>query len=721
MMRLSSTSTETDYVPAMVPFNWEVEPGRPAVPNILDPPMLPLPPGKRPKDGFYLPFSRPAEFPPLHNEAGLKTSPKERTSFNLRYPGSSKKPFFTIQRPRKHSDMGRVEDRYLDGSFGHVSGHRIGSGITKRVLVEFQKRRSCLEGCWPSQGRKSSLTHKHHHTGRRLDSPNDSSKEEIRELSPTRTHSAATRSSTPSSASNHGHGRPRKPLGDRKQAQVKSQGIGSIRFMASMLMSLCPSDYGEHDEVEGVDTENEITDDKGDGFSVDPGKLTMPRARVSSPEACFFRDPLEGTVVDPATATVTSHEERTRAWVDLSTDMSKCKLSERLHKEPTSPSVQCENCGSMMLLQPRISPGTDDFTNKFDQRYAFSDRKGNVADAHCLSSTDASPDGEVRLRPTKESYSSSLSWTRRSHIRTEQHPIAMKSNEQEPEPRSSCGDSEISLVTNSSVDPEKINSARRSTSCDYGASSNAAPFLRRNSLQEKLELNQPPASRPNNSTPSRILLQNQAQVTEPMDLRIKDNLEGRSTSTVWLEALRSSPQWPNPTPKTSTHAGANDDSDDESDNDSDICSTVTSSEHETSRAVSLTGSLATPVLCKVKFPPPKLATWEISEKLLKSSSLLKSKQERQESHESPRSSFNMVEYQESTTLPSPQYDSEGADPATVVPAGGPSETTKPKSGVLSKVAQWESQAGVGSSGKSLPIYLTRRRGIIISTGKPVSR
>jgi len=133
-----------------------------------------------------------------------------------------------------------------------------------------------------------------------------------------------------------------------------------------------------------------------------------------------------------------------------------------------------------------------------------------------------------------------------------------------------------------------------------------------------------------------------------------------------------------------------------------------------------------------------------SEEVLKSSSLLQRKLERQQSHESPRSS--VVLDQTTTTVPSPStafeqtnatapivftcapdechvkspdHGSQGKNLA-VLPASGLSETSKSRSGEMRKEGQEESKAGVGSSGKSFPIYL-RRKGSTIITGKAIPR
>lgn len=633
MARLSSASTESDYVPAMVPFHWEAAPGRPALPEIVDAPSLPLPPGKRPKDGFYLPFSRPALSPNLHNEAGgINSSSRERRSLNLKLPSLSS----------RITSLGR-----------------------------------CL-----SHGRKGSSLH-NHHTGRRLAPIKDSREKEIREPYPTPNPSTASGSFISSSTS-HGHGRKRNSsgAGGRKQLQVPIS-----RVMASMLMSLCPA---ESDESEAVDAEDEIIDDCEDDFSFSE-PLTMPRARISSPDA-IFQPPQRGVAVDPTSPTVTPHDEWTRAWVDMSIDISR-------YEEPAITDLQCEHGGSSKLLQPRTSLGTDEFTYKLGQGYAAADHKGSVADAHSVRGIQASQKREVRPRPTTESCKSSLSWKPSNQIRKWQDPLAVleKSSEQEPVPWSSRGDSEYSVITSYSTDTPKVNAARRSTCCN--ATPTAEPsFFQRNSLEEQPELNRPPIL----SLP-RTVLQNKAQVTAPKDYRIKENLKEPSTSKVWLESLKSSSLWPHPAPKSSTRAATNGDSDDESDNGS-----TESSEYEFPRAV-LQTPCNTPTLSNF-VPPSKPVIWEISGNLLKSSSLLKYKQRQQQSHESPRSSFTVD--QESTALPSPN-DSKGADLAVVSP-GNLSETSKSNSVAMSKVTQWESNAGVGSSGKSLPIYLSRRNSITIT-------
>ena len=564
--RLSFASTESDYVPATVPFQWEAAPGRPAnLPQIMDAPPLPLPPGRRLKDG---PFSRPTQSSQFQDEAGgINLPSRERRSFNLKYPGSSKKPFLTSQKPRKiRQDMACGKDTLADDIFSPpVPRHRFRSKIASRVLVEFQKR------CLPHRG-KSSSSHKHHHTCRRLDSMDDS-------YEVIRSPAQSIASESPhSSSSSYGHGQ---TCNSRTRKELP---VPSSRFMASMLMSLCPDESDDSDEGEAAGAEDEVTDDCGDETSFS-GHLTMPRAPVSSPDA-IFQAPQQGIVVDPRSPTVTS--QRTRAWVD----MSRC-MSESLHKELPRTNL-CEDC-SRKLQQQRISLGTDDNTTKSGQSYA-----------------------------------------------------------------------------------PKVNVARRSTSCN--ATPAAEPsLLQRNSVEEQLELNQ-----------TRTFLQNQPQVTAPTDFRNKDNVKQPSASTVWVKVLKS------------THAATHGDSDDESDNDSDI-SSIKASEWEITKAVSQTPS----VLCNFN-PSLKPATWEISEKLLKSSSLLKYKQQQQQRCESSRSSF--MADQEFTTLPSPDHDSKGADLAVV-----PTETSKSNYHVMNKVAQWEAKAGVGSSGKSLPIYLSRRRGTIITS------
>jgi hypothetical protein len=591
--RMSSASTDSEYVPAMVPFAWEVVPGRAAVPEITEAPSLPLPPGRRPKEGFYLPISRPAQLPELHDEA------RERRPFNLKFPGSPKTPSFPRQTFR---DMGRFEDTHHGHGF-------MGSGITRRALVEFQRRgSSCLgAACTLLHGRKA-----HDHTGRRLD---NFSEEDSRDPHPTPTHSAASES-PPSSSSSHGNS---SQPGAGAQRPVQSQVLGSSRFMASMLMVLCPDE---------VDAENGTSDDD-DSFTF-PEQSTMPRARVSSPDTIFQTPQQEIQLADPAPATMAAHAERTRAWVD---HMPRC-VSESV---PATAHLQCELCGRRKPLQ---RPSTSLGTNLSDQSFSF---PVPMADAHPLSSSEAFPDREEgRCLPSRPSFS----WRTR-------HGIQAK---QEPGPRSSsCADSSLSFLPNSSA----------------------------NSLQS-----------------------NQAQGTALKDFRAGESWKVRPT--VWFqEALQSSPRWPHP---ASAYAATNGDSDDESGSDSGI-SSVESSEHF--RAV----LQAPPVQMCALTPPPRAATWEVSEKLLKSSSLLQYKQRRQQSHESPRSSF-VVDHEESAAVvtASSQCGPKGAD---LVPSGS-CRVSETSDGVMGKVAQWESKAGVGSSGKSLPIYLSRRSGMAI-TGKACSR
>lgn len=132
MARVSSASPEADFAPAIPTHDWDAAPGATArtgtksgfsgnLERDADEIPLQFPPGRRPKDGFYLPYPREFdESPEVHIESGGNCS-KPRKMFNLKFPGSSKKPsrmrlpFQSSSKPPKASQAD--EDRGF-GIFG---------------------------------------------------------------------------------------------------------------------------------------------------------------------------------------------------------------------------------------------------------------------------------------------------------------------------------------------------------------------------------------------------------------------------------------------------------------------------------------------------------------------------------------------------------------------------------------------------------------------------
>lgn len=206
-------SSDIDFVPGMVPFEWEEAPGRPAVSEIVEiveSLRLPPPPGRQFKDGFL----SPAQIPNVEG-----SSHKEKKSFKLQYlkPSKKKTSFKSRESKRLEAD---VED--TSGIFSPVSSHR----ITRKVLVKSRMISSCFGLCWHESSDKRS----------------DSVAESDRNVS-----SAASGSSLSS---------PRD--GQTRKSVIDGAGKPGSRFMASMLVS--ESDESDHETA--ADGGPGITDHK---------------------------------------------------------------------------------------------------------------------------------------------------------------------------------------------------------------------------------------------------------------------------------------------------------------------------------------------------------------------------------------------------------------------------------------------------------------------------
>lgn len=736
LARVSSASTETDYIPATVPFDWETAPGRSAAAErkIIEAPSLPLPPGRRPKDGFFLPISRSVQRPNLLNEeGGIDSSPRERRSFNLKFPGSSKKTLFRSREQRKiRKDADCVED--TGSFFNPLSAHRLGSRITRRVLVESQKSPSCFGQCLPV-GRKASSSQIDHHGGRGLDDAEDSDGEE---------HYATPRSSAssgfPLSSPRHGHGKMRDSsiTGAGKQLQVPSS-----RFnMASMLIALFPSESDDSDEYNEAETVggHEFTEDD-DGEVRISEYLSTPRTPVSnsrrsgklqqirpvsdnftnkSDERNTFRD-CEGKVAD-------AHSVSESPDRDLGLRPTrKSRQSSFSWKSSDQIREKLDPLSAFLMVNEQES---EEFANKRSEKI---DGEEDIIHRERCSSLVWS------LCSCHSNCSSSSNHTRRS---SGQNVVLLDSAASKmvlPTPRSSCGSSDLPVTNSCSLDNPKaeVERGKSSSAC---ATPTAEPSFRRDSFEERLERNHSPP-RPPTSSLSQSPLQNQSkmQIAIPKAFRT-ENIKVPSNSPLWLQELKSSSLWPNRAQEITQGDAGNRDRGDESGEDIEHSSTD-SFEYRTPRADSSTPSISSPVLRSLS-ASPKPATWVLSEEVLKSSSMFQRKIQRQQSYESPRRSFMLDEVTttvpspsrafeqisiETTRLPtdapdechvnSPDYGSKGEDLATSS-VMALSETSGSKE--TSKEVQEESKAGVGSSGKSFPIYL-RRRGSATITGKAISR
>jgi hypothetical protein len=207
-------------------------------------------------------------------------------------------------------------------------------------------------------------------------------------------------------------------------------------------------------------------------------------------------------------------------------------------------------------------------------------------------------------------------------------------------PWSSSGSSDYSFVTSCSFDDPKAEVERgRSTSSFATPTAEFSP-LRRNPFQERLEPNQPPATRPISSLPQ-ILLQSQARIYTAKGKAVR--IEVKKVENNWLEKLQSSSLWP----KMSAHGDAGKgDNGDESDEALESRSSHESFDYRTPKAGSSIPSLNSPIL-NITSPKPATKCVVVSKKVLQSSSLL----QQQQSYKSPRNSF--VLDQETTTAASP--------------------------------------------------------------------
>lgn len=429
MARVSSASLEADFAPAVqTPFDWEAAPGRAAEKStksgfygnfaseerdsdeVLS---LPLPPGRRPKDGFYLPYSREFESPYSQSEVELESggnSSKPRKLFNLKFPGSSKKPsstsrmnlpFQSSSKPPKARRESRVDDDQGFTIFNPISGHRFGSSITNRMLMQFQKKQSLWRRCLPSKPEsedriQGSSPHVDPNRGRRLDEGFDDGYV-IAADSPL----SGPLESLPSSP-RHGH----HPSSNSSPIATKQVQVNSSRFMASMLISLCPDDAGDSEGAQ-LDAEDGNSDDYND--EIGSQHLTTPRTKSSSPE------PFEVEVeVDPASQTSTSQEKctctcRHGANISARVDSSTAQVNQRektsrrsLHEELTTAKSPSEHSRSGKLAQPR-SRGTEDSPYKFNENIA-ADQKNSAESVFFKASSNK------ELLRSRETCKSTFSW-----------------------------------------------------------------------------------------------------------------------------------------------------------------------------------------------------------------------------------------------------------------------------------------------------------------------
>ena len=496
MARVSSASTEADFAPGMIPFDWEAAPGRHAKKGLksgffgntaaarrdhsVEVPSLPLPPGRRLEDGLYPPYFQPDESPALQSEVKLqsgRTSSQPRKLFNLKFPGSPKKPPSTSRMTQPFQSLSKPA-RDADHSFGifnPISGHRFASNITKRMFEQFQKKQSLWRRCLPSkpesEDQRKASSYMDQNKGRRLDSIDeaydsavDSSlsgpslpsspgyglsnwsnsepviTKHIQSSSPGYGHChssnlspVVTKHNQPSSPGHsYRHSSNSSPIATKQLLQPSSPVDGhssnsspivtkqlqvvNSRFMASMLISLCP-EADDCDEPH-FDAEDENTGDYNDDNRISP--MTVPKAKISSPKALFeaLAKPSECSeiVVDPASQTVASHEEyrcicKHRAHMPAKVDLATAQVNQRkkisrsvsrsLHEElvatAKSPS---EHLKSRKLVQ------REDSANKLDLSTAYADQRDDT-DSYPVFSK-ASSNRELMRR--REPYHSSFSW-----------------------------------------------------------------------------------------------------------------------------------------------------------------------------------------------------------------------------------------------------------------------------------------------------------------------
>lgn len=398
MARVSSASTEPDFAPAIqTPFDWEATPGRATArkstrakfygnlkPDADEMPSLPLPPGRRPKDGFYLPFSREfgefGESPEVQLEAGGNSS-KPRKFFNLKFPGSYKKPsrmHLPFQSSPKPTKASQEEEDPGFRACTPLSGQRFGSSITSRMLMQFQKKQSLWRRCLPSKPERmnGSPSFIYPNRGRRLDEGFEDG--------------FGTPVSGPLFPSSPGHGHP--------PSCNSSPDLKSSRFMAAMLISLCPDDVGDFQ----VEAEDGNSDDYNDEIGIP--HLTSPRTKNSSPEAFEVE-------VDPASQIVTSQEQwtctcRHRANMERSTASQGGKtsrsVSRSLSDELTAASrLLSQYSRGGKIEQPR-SRGTEDSANKMNEN-----DQEDSADAYPMS---FKPSLNRKLLRRRETSISPLTW-----------------------------------------------------------------------------------------------------------------------------------------------------------------------------------------------------------------------------------------------------------------------------------------------------------------------
>ncbi|KAG0567503.1 hypothetical protein KC19_7G140100 [Ceratodon purpureus] len=825
MARVSSASTEADFAPGLVPFDWEAAPGRPgrkstksgffAGRSSLEAPSLPLPPGRRPNDS-----------PDLQSEVKLESgraSSQPRKLFNLKFPGSPRKPPATgsstgqrllpFQSSSKTSKDRHVAEDHSFSIFNPVSGHRFGSSITRRMLEQLSKKQPLWRRCLPSTAGSgnqmnlpASLTDQN--KGRRLDSvdegyvtPGTSSlsgpslppslghglvngrnsspviTKHIHPSSPAHQSSNSSPVSTKQllqpSSPNHGHSTNSSPVVN-KQVQVASS-----RFMASMLISLCPEDDDDADEPH-FDVEDEIVDSDD---------------RRSSPEVLYdtLAKPSECSeiVVDPASQTVLSHEEcrctckhrgHNTARVDLSApqvDLRKKmsrNVSRSLHEEliATARSTS-ENRRSGKLVQLK---GDSAYT--LDQN-AVANQKDN-ADAYPVF-LKASGDREPMWR--REPYHSSFSWkpcTEKS-LQSQESVAGSVTSDIAQDP----GDSEFAKEI-FEVDVGEKFERRRGTrlqlagdlSADSNSSSSSESNWRHNTAGSRSSPSSPsirkdidvPVSKSkyggtlstvgylspprtssgdsensNNKNKPKAFVRWKSNVESsslrkgsPEGIRLERNQAPATRATIdFLSPPRSkqpSPQSAMPS-KTKTKdrksilksspqrripskALRNEDTDD-SDEDSE-CSTDSSQDNNSPGSTAISSNFAS----------PKPSSPVLPENLLRSPSLLKFKLQRQQSHRESVHLPHMVDHEAALpglsfkrVLMARSHSVRSSSSRVFTPQecyaiskdsflGGSdlppaSRLAKTSSTVMSKVAEWEAKAGVGSSGKSAPLYQFNQR------------
>jgi hypothetical protein len=840
MARVSSASTEAGSAPGMIPFDWEAAPGRPGRKSIksgfsgntaaaerdaAEAPSLPLPPGRRPKDGFNLPCSQPGESPDLQSEVKLepgRTSSQPRKLFNLKFPGSPKKPPFTSRmrlpfqsssKPPKHS---HVDEDNNFSIFNPISGHRFGSSVTRRMLEQLTKKESSWRRCLSSKPesedpRKASSSHIDQSKGRRLDSVDegyitandspasgpslpsspghgfpswsDSSPVVTKHIQPSspghghrhssNTSPVATKQLLQPSSPGYGSRHPSNssPVATKQLLQPSSpvhghssnsspvvtkqiQGTSSARFMASMLISLCPeADDCDEQHFDAVD---EITNNYNDDN------------RSSSPEA-IFETPAKPSecseiVVDPASQTLLSHEEcrctcKHRAHISARVDFSSPQVNQRKkmsksvsrnldeelatarspfehlrsentvadqkdiadaypvffeassnrelmrRREPYQSSLSRKPCTEKS--QPNEEPVADTAQEPGDSEFAkeifevvaeekYERRGGNRSLARDFS-------------PGSNSSSSSESYSRHNTVWSRPNPsnLSFSKDVNVPMSKSKCG-APLSMVgylsppRTSSGDSEYSSNGDKPKALARWKSTSVPSILRKSACEGRSERNQLPATRVNFLSPPRKQA-SQQQSAAPSEIRIKDR----------KQTLKPSSQ--RRLPPKALHALRNDDTDD---SDEDYERSTYSSPHTTPRAV----------LSPPNFASPKPASLVLPEHLLKSPSLLKFKLQRQLSHREslplpqavdretavPGPSFNQVLLARSHSVRSsssrvftPQEChamSSNTHLRGPEPPSPASRLAKTSSSVMSKVAEWEAKAGVGHSGKSAPLY-----------------